>query len=788
MQRIIKILSILWLFSLFFSCLPDTAQAARFLKIGDGSGGTGEQVMADVTVEGDVVLKNIAGAAFTLEFSADIILASVTSNFFDTVFFNDQTLGKAIISAARAAETSAAQSAGNILFTLAFRLKTGASAGTYDIKIRPTTLKSTSNGYSSGGETVDMLLGSDLSQPGTSSSAFPVLINDDADANGYSANAAKGAVRFGGSTNAAPVAANQNLSTNAGAALKITLAATDSDGDTLTYTTVTQPLHGTLSGTPPAVTYTSNSAYSGSDSFTFKASDGQLNSNSATVTINVAALPSNKAPTADNINVSADAGKAVNITLTASDPEGSSLKYVVVSQPSHGTLTGTAPALSYTSVADYNGVDQFTFKANDGKSDSNVAAVSITVTRWSSTTPKVRLMIEDAQGSPGSKNIPVSVSLDNTTQDKTPVNSMQFRVRYNANEGIHAKTAYKFTTRTSSFEAMIKVKENGANSEVFVMLYSMGGVISAGTGPIFELQFDIDDSVIVDASSLSFSECLVSDGQAKAIPSDFSDTALLTVTMPCKNLGDINRDDVINTLDLQLMINCILGSGGCNCSDLNQDGKYNIYDFVTLINKIKTSARFASDAVELRADGVNILTLPNIVVQPNETGSFFLNLENENLLSGIDIRFTYDSGIGFSITDVETTSRTAGFSPFFNIVNVGLSQKELRVFMYKDSATVSPGSGEVLKFTYQTENNKTGRVAFGFTGGLLTDYKDEAVPSVRQTDHSLTARMEDAVTAISILAGDAETEIAYKDALDLNGNGTIDIADIIYILRIMAGL
>ncbi len=786
MRNIIRILSILWFLTLVFSGLANPVHAALFLKIGNSSGGTDEQVMTDITVEGDVVLKNIAGAAFTLEFSPDIILNSVTGNFFDTLFFNDRTAGKAIISAARAAETTAAKSAGNVLFTLGFRLKTGGSPGTYDIKIRPTTLKSTDNGYASGGETVDILLGSDLSQPGTGAAAFPVLINDDTDANGYSANAAKGTVRFGGSSNTAPVAANQNVSTSAGTPLKITLAATDSDGDTLTYTIATQPLHGTLTGTPPAVTYTSNNAYSGSDSFTFKAYDGQLNSNLATVSITVAAAPSNKAPTADNIAVSADAGQAVNITLTASDPEKDSLKYTVVSQPSHGTLTGAAPALTYTSAADFNGVDQFTFKANDGKSDSGIGAVSITVTRWPADTPKVRLMIEDAQGSPGDKSIPVSISLDNATQDKTPVNSMQFRVRYKANEGIHAKDTFNFTSRTASFEAFTKVKENGANSEIFVLIYSMGGVISAGTGPIFELLFDVDESVIVDASSLSFSECLASDGQAKVIPSDFSDTGLFTILAPCKNLGDINRDDVFNTLDLQLMINCILGSGACHCSDMNQDGDYNIYDFVALINKIRTAARFSPDD-EVRADGVNIFTLPNIVVQPNETGSFFLSLKNENLLSvALNFAFRYNGDIGFRITGVETTSRTAGFSPQMN--TVGLSEKEVNVFLYKDKATLSPGEGEFLKFTYQTENNTTGRVAFNFTKAYLTDYKGEAVPVVRQIDHRLTTRMEDAVTAFGILAGDAETEIAYKDALDMNGNGTIDLSDIIYILRIMAGL
>jgi len=55
------------------------------------------------------------------------------------------------------------------------------------------------------------------------------------------------------------------------------------------------------------------------------------------------------------------------------------LTYTVVTNPAHGTLTATAPNLTYTPTTGYTGADSFTFKANDGKVDSNTATVSITV-------------------------------------------------------------------------------------------------------------------------------------------------------------------------------------------------------------------------------------------------------------------------------------------------------------------------------------------------------------------------------------------------------------------------
>ena len=87
----------------------------------------------------------------------------------------------------------------------------------------------------------------------------------------------------------------------------------------------------------------------------------------------------NTAPVANNQNVTTSEDTAKAITLVATDGENNPLIYTVVTGPMHGTLSGTAPNLTYTPNANYNGPDSFTFKANDGTADSNIATVSITV-------------------------------------------------------------------------------------------------------------------------------------------------------------------------------------------------------------------------------------------------------------------------------------------------------------------------------------------------------------------------------------------------------------------------
>jgi Bacterial Ig domain/Lipoprotein associated domain len=90
--------------------------------------------------------------------------------------------------------------------------------------------------------------------------------------------------------------------------------------------------------------------------------------------------------------VSTDEDTPRTITLSATDGDGDNLSFFIVTPPSHGTLgpiealtcAGTAPRtcsanVTYTPDENYNGFDIFSFKANDGTSESNPAPVSLLV-------------------------------------------------------------------------------------------------------------------------------------------------------------------------------------------------------------------------------------------------------------------------------------------------------------------------------------------------------------------------------------------------------------------------
>jgi M6 family metalloprotease-like protein len=183
--------------------------------------------------------------------------------------------------------------------------------------------------------------------------------------------------------NHAPVAQDQMVTTPQDTPLAITLVAPDSDDDPLTYSIVDEPAHGTLSGSGEALTYTPDAGYKGSDSFTFKANDGTLDSNIALVTITV--MPVNHAPIAADDVFDTNEDTPLLIPLPGllgndTDIDGNELTAILATGPAHGTLIlNAAGSFTYTPATNYNGTDSFTYKASDGTLESNAATVVITI-------------------------------------------------------------------------------------------------------------------------------------------------------------------------------------------------------------------------------------------------------------------------------------------------------------------------------------------------------------------------------------------------------------------------
>jgi len=177
--------------------------------------------------------------------------------------------------------------------------------------------------------------------------------------------------------NTAPIANDDiyNLTAVLGTVLPLSVGApgvlandTDINHDALTAVLVSGPSHGSLSfNANGSISYAPDLLYSGSDSFTYQASDGTAVGNVATVYFNIGLL--NQPPVAANQSVIMPNYASTNLVLKATDPDSPNLIYSIVSGPTNGVLTGLIPstgAVTYMPASNYFGPDYFTFVAFDG--------------------------------------------------------------------------------------------------------------------------------------------------------------------------------------------------------------------------------------------------------------------------------------------------------------------------------------------------------------------------------------------------------------------------------------
>ena len=175
--------------------------------------------------------------------------------------------------------------------------------------------------------------------------------------------------------NQPPIANPQTVTTVHNQRVSFTLTGTDPDGDALLFNLESFPSHGVLSGFVPDMIYIPDEGFVGEDSFTFVVFDGIVESEPATVTIQVI----NNEPVADPLAVATSMDQRVSFTLTGTDPDGDALQFNLESFPSHGVLSGFVPDMIYIPDEGFVGEDSFTFVVFDGYDVSLPATVSITV-------------------------------------------------------------------------------------------------------------------------------------------------------------------------------------------------------------------------------------------------------------------------------------------------------------------------------------------------------------------------------------------------------------------------
>jgi hypothetical protein len=180
--------------------LAASSALAVTMTVGTGSGSADQAVQIPITVDDPV---GVAGAAFTIQYDTNALSVIVSSDFFDTFanqwvgtpgegqaptsvvvdgvtyyqpLIENEVSGTGMrVAAARC--TAEDNPSKTTLFTLTVSLNVGSDFTTYPISIVSTVLDNTDAGYDPAGETVPMLIGSDLSKEVTDPAAFPIILD-----------------------------------------------------------------------------------------------------------------------------------------------------------------------------------------------------------------------------------------------------------------------------------------------------------------------------------------------------------------------------------------------------------------------------------------------------------------------------------------------------------------------------------------------------------------------------------------------------------------------------------
>ncbi len=243
-----------------------------------------------------------------------------------------------------------------------------------------------------GSVVIDAITGNPVYAPNSWFSGNDSFTYTISDGNGGSATASVTVtVQAAPAGNQPPVAVADSISVAEGSTATVLVGGspsllandTDPDGDPLVAVLVTGPVHGTLAlNANGTFGYTHNGSETTSDSFTYRASDGQAMGNIVTVSITV--TPVNDAPVAvaDQLMVATDIPLSISFaTLLANDmdADGVNLTITSVHAPVNGSLASQAGGVLFTPAAGYEGPARFLYTVSDEHGATSTATVNLSV-------------------------------------------------------------------------------------------------------------------------------------------------------------------------------------------------------------------------------------------------------------------------------------------------------------------------------------------------------------------------------------------------------------------------
>jgi hypothetical protein len=253
---------------------------------------------------------------------------------------------------------------------------------------------------------------------------------------------------------------------------------------------------------------------------------------------------------------------AIPITLAGRDVSGTVLSYAIGEEPLNGTLTGTAPSLSYTPAENFTGQDRFTFTVSNGVSESRPADVTVLVQPSSADTVPPEVLWTYPEDGAVLEEVPTDPLL---SDEEGPLYAPSVLVGFSEAMDPNTITDTAVTVRSSGDrEIAALVSWDGmANQAVLVARepWQAGNYTATVT------------TGVRDASGNSLASGFVWSFRVAAAP--------VPCTGDCDASGEVTVDELIRGVNIALGTAAV---AQCPSFDANGDGAVTVSELITAVN------------------------------------------------------------------------------------------------------------------------------------------------------------------------------------------------------------
>jgi hypothetical protein len=510
------------------------------------------------------------------------------------------------------------------------------------------------------------------------------------------------------------------------------------------------------------------------------------------VTLGTSITAVNDAPTitqgaSTSVTMDEDASpQAFSLTLNASDVEGNTLTWSVVTPAGHGTAgasgTGTSKAITYTPNANYNGSDSFVIGVSDGQGGSAQITVNVTINAQNDTPTDMQLsQTSVAENEPSGTTVGTLSATDIDTGDTFTyglvtgtgdTDNGAFNI-----SGSSLQTAQSFDFETkSNYSIRVRVTDSGSATYERTFTISVSDVNEA------------PQSIALSQATVAENTALGSNiGTLSAVDPDASDSQTFTLVSGTGSDDNGSFSIVGDMLQVNTALDCETKSTYAVRVRSTDSGSLFVEQAfvitVTDVNEAPTAVQLSHNAVaENQTSGTLVGTLSSVDEDTTDTHTYALVAgagDTDNTAFSIvgdalntAASFDYETQASYSVRVRTTDAANNTAEETFTIVVANLNDTPMAVLLSPTAIAENATTGTTVGTLSATDQDTTDTHTFTLVAGA------------GDTDNALFSISGDALQTAAMFDNEAQSSYTVRVRATDVGAAQVEQAFVITILNV----